>query len=239
MALALSHAVLRRVPLLGKAAGALEEPQVVVVLPGNDGILMDAVQGPYQLHAGKILAVELGRHRLELGAVKQAQERGLHHIGKMVAQSDLVAAQFPRFGVQEPPAHPGAEVAGIFVHLDGDVEDVAVKNGDGNAQRPGVLLNQRPVLRVVAGVHHQEGQLKGLVGALLQLLHQLCQHHGVLSAGNADGNTVSRRNQLIPLYSGDKGVPKLFAVGLDETALGNLLRGQFTGHGYLRYSQKC
>ena len=106
LALALPYPVAGSVPGFGKTAGTLEKLQVIVVLPGDDIVFMDAVQGTDQLHAGKILAVELGRHGLKLGAVKQPQKCGLDDIGKMMAQSDLIAAQLLRFGVQETPAHP-------------------------------------------------------------------------------------------------------------------------------------
>ena len=147
-----------------------------------------------------------------------------------MAQGDLIAAQLPRLGVEPAPAHPGAEVAGVFVHLHRHVEDVALENSEGDAQPPGVLLQQRPVGRVIAGVHGQEGQPKGPVRVLLELLHQLGQDEGVLPAGDADGDLVPRGNQLIPLDRGDEGIPQGFPVSLDETALGGLLGGEITGH---------
>ena len=79
--------------------------------------------------------MELGGHGLDLGAVKQSQERGLNDIGEVVAQGDLIAAQLLRLGIQAAPAHPGAEVAGVLVHLNGDIENVAFKNGNRNAQQ--------------------------------------------------------------------------------------------------------
>ena len=133
--------------------------------------------------------------------------------------------------VSSTPAHPGAEVAGVLLHLDGDVEDVAVEDGDRDAQQGGVGLDQRPVGRVVARVHHQEFQRKGMVRVALELLHQLGQDHGVLAAGDADRDAVLRLHQLIALDGGDEGVPELLAVFFDETALGDLLGCQFTGHG--------
>ena len=48
----------------------------------------------------------------------------------------------------------------------------------------------------------------------LQFLHQLGQDHGVLAAGDAHGDSVPRLDQLVPLHSGDKGVPDGFAIGL-------------------------
>ena len=78
--------------------------------------------------------MELGGHGLELRAVKQAQERCLDYVGEMVAQGDFVAAQLLCLGVETAPAHPGAEIAGVFVHLDRHVEDIALKYGQGDAQ---------------------------------------------------------------------------------------------------------
>ena len=69
---------------------------------------MDTIQRTDQFHAWEISAAELGGHGLELGTVKQAQQRGLQHVGEMVPQSDLVAAQLLSLAVQKAPAHPGA-----------------------------------------------------------------------------------------------------------------------------------
>lgn len=94
-----------------EAAGALDKLQVVIPPPGDDAVLVDAVQGADELHARKVGAVQLGQHGLELGAEEHAQHRGLDHVVKVVAQSDLVAAQLLCLAVQVPPAHPGAQVA--------------------------------------------------------------------------------------------------------------------------------
>ena len=67
----------------------------------------------------------------------------------------------------------------------------------------------------------------------LELLHQLGQHHGVLSPGDTDGDPVSGSDQLIPLDGGNEGVPELLAVFFDEAALRSLLWCQFAGHGDL------
>ena len=225
--LAAAHAVPRRLPFLREPAGALEELQVVVVLPCDDGVLVDAVQGPDQFHAGEILAAELGGHGLKLSAVEQAHDGGLDHVGKVVAQRDLVASQFLSLGIQEAPAHPGAEIAGVLLHADGDIENVAVENRDGDSQQGGVILDEFSILRLVAGVHHHKDQLKGLRGMALQFLD-----HRVLAAGDAHGDPVPRLNQLVPLHGGDKGIPDGFAIGFDETALGSLLRCQFPGHTF-------
>ena len=207
LALALPDAVAGSIPGLGEAASALQKFQMVVVSPGNDGILVDAVQRADQLHTGEILAMELGRHGLDLGAVKQSQERGLNDIGEVVAQGDLIAAQLLRLGIQAAPAHPGAEIAGVLVHLNSDIENIAFKDGDGNAQQLRIGLDEGPVGGIVARVHHQKGQVKGLFCVLLKLLHELCQHHGVFPTGDAHSDMVPGRYQLIPLDGGDEGIP--------------------------------
>ena len=174
----------------------------------------------------------LGGHGLKLSAVEQAHDSGRDDVGKVVAQRDLVASQLLSLGIQEAPAHPGAEIAGVLLHADGDIENVAVKNRDGNPQQGGVILDEFSILRLVAGVHHHKDQLKGLRGMALQFLHQLGQDHGVLAAGDAHGDPVPRLDQLVPLHGSDKGIPDGFAIGFNETAFGSLLRCEFPGHTF-------
>ena len=52
---------------------------------------------------GKFLLRSLGGMVWELGTVKQAQQRGLQHVGEMVPQGDLVAAQLLSLAVQKRP----------------------------------------------------------------------------------------------------------------------------------------
>ena len=98
--------------LLRKPAGALEEMKLVVILPGQNILLPHVVEGADQLHAGKIGAVKLRHHGIELASVEDPHEGGLDHIVEMVAQSDFIAAQSLGVGVEKSPAHPGAEIAG-------------------------------------------------------------------------------------------------------------------------------
>ena len=74
-------------------AGALDEMQVVVIPPRLDVILPDEVQRADQLHALKVGTVQLGHHRLDLGAVEHAHENRLDDIIVVMAQGDLIAAQ--------------------------------------------------------------------------------------------------------------------------------------------------
>ena len=79
--------------LFGKPTGALQKLQLVVSRPGDDVILMDTVHGTNQLHAGIILAVQLGHHSLDLRAVQHPHQCGFHHIAEVMSQRDFVAAQ--------------------------------------------------------------------------------------------------------------------------------------------------
>ena len=191
---------------------------------------MYAVQRPNQLHTGEVFAAELRRHGLQLSAVKKAHDRCFHNVGKMVPQCDLVAAKLLCLGIEEAPAHPGAEITGIFLRADSNIENIAVKNRNGNPQQRGIIFNEISVFRLVAGVHDHKHQLKGTICVTLKLLHQLCQHNRILAAGNAHGDFIAGRHQLIPLYRSDKRIPNRFSIGFNETALCNLLRCQFPGH---------
>jgi hypothetical protein len=75
LALAGADAVAGGVTLLREAAGALEEAQVVIALPGDEYPPPGYSRaGRMSSMPGKLAAVELGRHGLELRAVKEAQE---------------------------------------------------------------------------------------------------------------------------------------------------------------------
>ena len=118
----------------------------------------------------------------------------------MVAQGDFVAVQGLGFSVQAPPPHPGAEKAGVlFLGVD-HFKNVALKQRIGNPQQLGVAFHLRAVFRVVAGVHDQVFRLEGKLRVPVQQLDQLCQQHGVLAAGNAYADFVSRLNQPVPLH---------------------------------------
>ena len=223
-------AIVGALGFLGKAAGALEKFQPVVALPGQNVLLMDAIKRPDQRHAGEIFAVELGRHGLQLRPVKHAQHRGLHHIVEMVPQSDLIAAQRPGLTVEMAPAHPGAEIAGVLFRAVGHAKHIALKNGDGDAQQLGIVQELLPVFGVIARIHHQKAQLEGDLAVGPQLLHELGQQHGILSAGDADGDPVAGLDQPILLDSENEGVPELLPVFFDDAALDALTGVQFPFH---------
>ena len=66
----------------------------------------------------------------------------------------------------------------------------------------------------------------------LKLLHELCHQHGVLAAGDADGDPVPGADQLVSFYGVDKGSPQGLAEFCDNAALNELTGFPFTGQGY-------
>ena len=216
-------AVVAHGAVLRKAAGALDELQLVVALPGQNVLFTDAVHRADEGHAGETGAVELGRHGLQLGTVEHAHHGGLDHIIEVMAQRDFIAAQLLGLAVQVAAAHPGAEVAGVFVGVVGYGKDVALENGHRDVQQLGVGLDLLAIDLVVAGVHDQKYQFKGHIAVALQLLHELGHQHGVLAAGNAHGNAVTGLHQLVALDRHDEGGPQLLAVFFDDAAFDQLI----------------
>ena len=229
-------AVVAHGAVLGKAAGALDELQLIVALPGQNILFMDAVHGPDEGHAGEAGAVQLGRHSLQLRTVEHAHDGGLDHIVEVMPQRDLVAAQLLGLAVQVAAAHPGAEVAGVLVSVVGHGKDVALENGHRDVQQLGVGLDLLAIDLVVAGVHDQKHQLKGHVAVALQLLHELGHQHGVLAAGNAHGNAVTGLHQLVALDRHDEGGPQFFAIFFDDAAFDQLIGFQSLFHGLPRFT---
>lgn len=74
-----------------KWQAALDEMQLVCVPPGLDIVLADQIQRPDQLHTGKIRAVELRHHGLDLRAVEHAHKNGFNDVVIVMPERDLVA----------------------------------------------------------------------------------------------------------------------------------------------------
>ena len=66
LTLASTTAVVANGATFGKAAGALDKLQPVVIFPVDDVLLVDAIHGADEFHAAEIQAVELGHHALQL-----------------------------------------------------------------------------------------------------------------------------------------------------------------------------
>ena len=92
LALAAASAVVADGAAFGKAAGALDKLQPVVIFPVDNVLLVDAIHGADEFHAAEIQAVELGHHALQLRTVEHRHDGGLDDVGKVVAQRNLVAA---------------------------------------------------------------------------------------------------------------------------------------------------
>ena len=93
-------------------------------------------------------------------------------------------------------------------------------------QQRGVRFDLLPVQRVVARVHDKTDQIKGDLAVPLQQLHQLRQKHGILPAGDADGDGVAGGDQLVALYGGDEGIPQPLSEFRLDAALHLLINFQ-------------
>ena len=215
-----------------KAAGALDKLKAVVARPGDDVVFVYAVERADQRHALEVCAVQLRQHGLKLGAVEHADERRLDHIVEMVPKSDLVAAELLRAAVQVAPAHAGAEITGGLAGAVRNFKYIALEDRDGNVQKRRIALDFPAVELVVARVHHEKDKLKGKVAVLLQLLHELCQQHGVLAAGDAHGDPVAGLDHLVPLHRFDERIPQHLAVFCYIAALNKLIWFKGSCHGY-------
>ena len=224
-------AVVAHGAVLGKAAGALDEFQLVVALPRQNIFLADAVHRADEGHAGEAGAVEHGRHGLQLGAVEHTHNGRLDDVVEVVAQCDFIAAQFLGLAVEVAAAHPGAEIAGVPVGVVGHREDVALEDGHRDVEQLGVGLDLLAIYLVVAGVHHQKDQLERHIAVALKLLHQLCHQHRVFATRDADGDLVTGLDELVALHRYDEGGPQLLAVFFDDAPLNELVRFHFAFHG--------
>lgn len=92
LAFAAATAVVTDGATFGKAAGALDKLQPVVIFPVDNVLLVDAIHGADEFHAAEIQAVEFGHHALQLRTVEHRHDGGLDDVGKVVAQRNLVAA---------------------------------------------------------------------------------------------------------------------------------------------------
>ena len=92
LAFAAATAVVADGAAFGKAAGALDKLQPVVIFPVDNVLLVDAIHGADEFHAAEIQAVELGHHALQLRAVEHRHDGGLDDVGEVVTQRNFVAA---------------------------------------------------------------------------------------------------------------------------------------------------
>ena len=209
---------------LGQPAGAAQEGQAVVVAPADDLLLVHLVQRADQLHPRHVVAVQLGHHALNLGAVEHAHQDRLDHVVEVVPQRDLVAAAAAGFAVEVPAAHLCAHVARRAAHGRDGIEDVRLEDLDGDVQPPGVFDDAPPVFRRVAGIHHEEGQREVGRAVALQFLHTLGQQHGILPAGDAHGDSVAVVDEPVVLQRRQKRPPDALSILLRQRAFNLLIK---------------
>ena len=124
---------------LRETARTLDKVEVIVISPRLDIRLADHVHRTDQLHALKVLAVELRHHGLDLSAIQHSHQRRLDHIVKMMSKRDLVAAELFRVGLKISAAHSRAEITRALIHVGNDIEDIAVKHLDRDSQKLRVI----------------------------------------------------------------------------------------------------
>ena len=84
LTLASTTAVVADGAAFGKAAGALDKLQPVVIFPVDYVLLVDAIHGADEFHAAEIQTVELGHHALQLRTVEHRHDGGLDDVGEVV-----------------------------------------------------------------------------------------------------------------------------------------------------------
>ena len=135
-----------------------------------------------------------------------------------------------------PPAHPGAQVAGVFFGVIGHVEDVGFKKADRDAQKVRVFFYLPAVFRAVARIHDHVFAFEGHLGHPEQHLEELGHQHGILAAGDADADPVMGCDQAVFFDGGHKGRPQFLPVFFDDRALDRFAPVQFPRHGQPPYS---
>ena len=170
------------------------------------------------------------RHGLQLRAVEHTHDGRLDHIAEVVAEGDLVAAELARLAVEIAAAHPRAEVTRRLVNAARDLENVRGEDRDRDVQQRCVLLDFLAVDGVVAGVHDKIDDLERHVAVALQQLQELGHEHGVLSTGDARGDAVAGRNEVVLLDGRDERRPEPLVIGLLDAALDLLIGFELSAH---------
>ena len=140
--------------------GTSDKMQPIIFRPSDDILLLYEIQRADQLHTRKVCAVDAGHHRAEFPRIKHTHEDSFHYIVKMMAQSDLVAAEGLSSFIKEAASHLGTHIAGCTAHGIHCIKDIRFKHADGDLEFLRILLHPGAVFRIVAGIHHEEFQLK-------------------------------------------------------------------------------
>ena len=115
----------------------------------------------------------------------------------MVPEGNLVAPKFFCLRIKVPPSHPRAQITRRFTDVVDRIEDLCFKDFERHTEHFGIAFDERPVEFIVAGVHAEEYEFKVEFVMALELLKELRHEHGVLTAGNADGDLVAGLHQFV------------------------------------------
>ena len=183
--------------LFCKFARTLQKAQTVVIAPCFDVFLADQIHRADQFHTFEVGAPEFGHHSLILTGVEHSHQNCLDGIVIVVSQRYFVASKTFSSAVQISPSHSRTEIARGFFNMKDGVEDRRVEDRDRNPEDAAVFFDQRPVFRKIPGIHTQKRQFEGKLVMPLDLLKELGHQHGILAAGDTDGDVVSLLDQSI------------------------------------------
>lgn len=145
-------------------------------------------------------------HRLEAGEPpleEEAHQEGFHRVVEVVPQGQLVEAVVPHKVVERPPAHFGAQGAGVVLLADvkDDLPDVRFQYGVGQLQPPAELLHRAEVHVREPRVHGDRLQMEGEGVEAAQVMQRHEQHQRVLSPADAHQNTVVPADHAVVVHA--------------------------------------
>ena len=143
-----------------------------------------------------------------------------------MSQRNLITSQLLGMRIQITTSHSRTKITGIILNFCHCIKNITFKNRKRNSQKLCIILNNLPVIRIIARIHYQKHQFKMNLPMALQLLKQLRHQHRVLTTWNTDSNLIPLLNQLILIQSLGKRSPDCLSERLDNTVL-NLFRLQF------------
>ena len=147
-----------------------------------------------------VVGDELRWHRLQLGGEQQVEEQRVHDVVAVMAERDLVAAEFLGDAVDDAAAQARAERAGRLAGRDLLLDDrvgVLLDDAELDAELAEVLGQdvRREAGLLLVEVHRDQAELDRR--ALLQRHQQREQRVRVLAAGDADEDGVAVLDHVV------------------------------------------
>ena len=204
---------------------ALQVLLAAAQVAGNDGELhvLGPARGVFFLHIGQradhhefaVVAYQLGRHALELGAEEHVQEESRHDVVAVVAQRDLVAAQAARHRVQNAATQARAQAAHGLAFGNLALDDaVGVLRLDVEGHAHAFQIGRQDLGRkarlLLVQVHRHDLEVDWR--AFLQLEQHVQQREAVLAAAHAHHHLVA----FLDHVEVDNGLPGQAAQALVE-----------------------